>query len=121
MLFDWLVIYAAWAGMWVWVVRARGPMNVWLANLAGFVGGCIVAMIVEYLTRVANGDAPPNAPYMLFSIMAALGTLVGTWMWLIARLQQPENLFLRHLFAGAVSLVTGSIALNLAWTHLVSG
>jgi hypothetical protein len=121
MLFDWLVIYGAWIGVWVWVVRHRGTMNLWLANLAGLVGGVIVGMMVEILTRSAKGTGSPDAPFMLFSIMAGLGTLVGTWLWLIARLEQPENLFLRHLFAGGVSVFTGSVAFNLAWSHLVSG
>ena len=107
--------------MWVWVVRHRGSMNLWLANLAGFVGGSIVGMVVEILTRSAAGIGDPDAPFMVFSIMAGLGTLVGMWFWLIARLEQPENLFLRHLFAGGVSFFTGSVVLGLAWSHLVSG
>jgi len=119
--FDWLVIYGAWIGMWVWVVRSRGSMNVWLANLAGFVGGLIVAMVVELLTRSAEEVKAPDAQFMLFSIMAGLGTLVGMWMWLIARLKQPENLFLRHLFAGSVGFFTGSAALVTTWSFFVPG
>ncbi|AWY42912.1 hypothetical protein DKY63_24570 [Pseudomonas putida] len=121
MLFDWLVIYGGWIGMWVLVVRHRGTTNLWLANLAGFVAGFIVAMAVEMLTRSAAGIGSPEAPFMLYSIMAGLGTLVGTWMWLIARLEQPEDLFLRHLFAGGVSVFTGSVALGLMWSNLVPG
>ncbi len=121
MLFDSLVIYGAWIGIWVWVVRSRGSMNLWLANMAGFVGGLIGAMVVEILTRSAEGAGSPDAPFMLFSIMAGLGTFVGMWIWLIARLEQPENLFLRHLFAGGVSFFTGSVAFGMTWSYWVSG
>ncbi|MHC8310922.1 hypothetical protein ACYZUC_15060 [Pseudomonas sp. GT1P32] len=121
MLFDSLAIYGAWIGVWVWIVRCRGTLNLWLANLAGFVCGCIVGMVVEQLTRAASGILSPDAPFMLYSIMAGFGTLVGTWMWLIARLEQPEDLFLRHLFAGAVSVFVGAVVLGQAWSYLVSG
>ncbi|WP_223414554.1 MULTISPECIES: hypothetical protein [unclassified Pseudomonas] len=121
MLFDWLAINGTFFGMWVWVVRCRGTLNVWLANLAGVVSGLIVAIVVELLTQAARGTPSPEEPFMLYSIMAGLGTLVGTWMWLIARLEQPENLFLRHLFAGTVSVFVGAVVLGQAWSYLVSG
>ncbi|MFD2882801.1 hypothetical protein ACFS4T_06290 [Pseudomonas lini] len=97
-------------------MRSRGSMNLWLANLAGFVGGLIGAMVVEILTRSAEGAGSPDAPFMLFSIMAGLGTFVGMWIWLIARLEQPENLFLRHLFAGGCQFL---YRLGCAWYDVV--
>ncbi|MFL1528445.1 hypothetical protein [Pseudomonas sp. O230] len=121
MLFYWLAINGAFFGMWVWVVRCRGTLNVWLANLAGLGCGSIVGLVVEQLTHIARGTWTPDEPFMLYSIMAGFGTLVGTWMWLIARLEQPEDLFLRHLFAGAVSVFVGAVVLGQAWSYLVSG
>jgi hypothetical protein len=120
-LFYWLAINGAFFGMWVWVVRCRGTLNVWLANLAGLVSGSIVGMVVEQLTHIARGTRTPDAPYMLYSIMAGFGALIGTWMWLIARLEQPEDPFLRHLFAGTVSVFVGSVVLGQMWSRFVSG
>ncbi|MGE8484899.1 hypothetical protein [Pseudomonas sp. FP1740] len=101
-------------------MRSRGTLNLWLANLAGFAAAIIVGMLVEILFPSPEALHRQEAPFMLYSIMAGLGTLVGTWFWLAARLQQPENLFLRHLFAGAVSCFVGSVVLGFAWSHLVS-
>ena len=41
-----LVFLAATVGMWIWVVKNRGAVNLWLANLAGAVGSFIVGIAV---------------------------------------------------------------------------
>ncbi|WPN59091.1 hypothetical protein [Pseudomonas sp. P9_31] len=103
-----LVFFAATAGMWIWVVRSRGTVNLWLANLAGAVGSFIVGMAVLILFNrwfVPGGNSARGVVFIFYTMMAVLGAFVGTWLLVIARLQQSEYPVVRHLIAGACSVL----------------
>ncbi|WP_454833989.1 hypothetical protein [Pseudomonas lini] len=101
-----LAFFAATAGMWIWVVRNRGTMNLWLANLAGAVGSFIVGITVLILFNrwlVPGGNSARGVVFMFYTLMAVLGAFVGTWLLVIARFKQSEYPVVRHLIAGACS------------------
>ncbi|MCE6981590.1 hypothetical protein EI534_30405 [Pseudomonas frederiksbergensis] len=103
-----LVFFAATAGMWIWVVRNRGAVNLWLANLAGVVGSFIVGIAVLILFNrwfVPGGNSAWGVVFMFYTLMAILGAFVGTWLLVIARLKQSERPVVRHLIAGACSVL----------------
>ncbi|KNH42968.1 hypothetical protein [Pseudomonas lini] len=103
-----LVFFAATVGMWIWVVRNRGTMNLWLANLAGAVGSFIVGIAVLILFNrwfVPGGNSARGVVFIFYTMMAVLGAFVGTWLLVIARLQQSEYPVVRHLIAGACSVL----------------
>jgi hypothetical protein len=103
-----LVFFAATAGMWILVVRNRGTVNLWLANLAGAVGSFIVGIAVLILFSrwfVPGGNSARGVVFMFYTLMAILGAFVGTWLLVIARLKQSEYPVVRHLIAGACSVL----------------
>ncbi|EJM61039.1 hypothetical protein PMI30_05357 [Pseudomonas sp. GM50] len=103
-----LVFFAATAGMWILVVRNRGTVNLWLANLAGAVGSFIVGIAVLILFSrwfVPGGNSARGVVFMFYTLMAILGAFVGTWLLVIARLKQSEYPVIRHLIAGACSVL----------------
>ncbi|WP_448723084.1 hypothetical protein [Pseudomonas farris] len=103
-----LVFFAATAGMWVGVVRNRGTLNLWLANLAGAVGSFIVGIAVLILFNrwfVPGGNSARGVVFIFYTMMAVLGAFIGTWLLVIARLQQSEYPVVRHLIAGACSVL----------------
>jgi hypothetical protein len=103
-----LVFFAATAGMWIWVVRNRGTVNLWLANLAGAVGSFIVGIAVLILFNrwlVPGGNSARGVVFMFYTLMAISGAFVGTWLLVIARLKQSEYPVVRHLIAGACSVL----------------
>ena len=103
-----LVFFAATAGMWIGVVRNRGTVNLWLANLAGAVGSFIVGIAVLILFNrwfVPGGNSAWGVVFMFYTLMAVLGAFVGTWLLVIARLKQSEYPVVRHLIAGACSVL----------------
>ncbi|KNH27801.1 hypothetical protein ACS77_09785 [Pseudomonas syringae] len=103
-----LVFFAATVGMWIGVVRNRGTVNLWLANLAGAVGSFIVGIAVLILFNrwfVPGGNSARGAVFIFYTMMAVLGAFVGTWLLVIARLQQSEYPVVRHLIAGACSVL----------------
>ncbi|MBV4467453.1 hypothetical protein KVG95_29490 [Pseudomonas sp. SWRI79] len=103
-----LVFFAATVGMWIGVVRNRGTVNLWLANLAGAVGSFIVGIAVLILFNrwfVPGGNSVRGVVFIFYTMMAVLGAFVGTWLLVIARLQQSEYPVVRHLIAGACSVL----------------
>lgn len=103
-----LVFFAATAGMWIWVVRNRGTVNLWLANLAGAVGSFIVGIAVLILFNrwfVPGGNSAWGVVFMFYTLMAVLGAFFGTWLLVIARLKQSEYPVVRHFIAGACSVL----------------
>ncbi|EJL97865.1 hypothetical protein PMI18_04144 [Pseudomonas sp. GM102] len=103
-----LVFFAATAGMWIWVVRNRGTVNLWLANLAGAVGSFIVGIAVLILFNrwfVPGGNSARGVVFMFYTMMAISGAFVGTWLLVIARFKQSEYPVVRHLIAGACSVL----------------
>lgn len=103
-----LVFFAATAGMWIGVVRNRGTVNLWLANLAGAVGSFIVGIAVLILFNrwfVPGGNSAWGVVFMFYTLMAVLGAFVGTWLLVIARLKQSEYPVVRHFIAGACSVL----------------
>ena len=76
-----LVFFAATVGMWIGVVRNRGTMNLWLANLAGAAGSFIVGIAVLILFNrwfVPGGNSAWGVVFMFYTLMAVLGAFVGT-------------------------------------------
>jgi hypothetical protein len=107
-LISMLVFFAATAGMWIWVVRNRGTVNLWLANLAGAVGSFIVGIAVLILFNrwlVPGGNSARGVVFMFYTLMAISGAFVGTWLLVIARLKQSEYPVVRHLIAGGCSVL----------------
>jgi hypothetical protein len=103
-----LVFFAATAGMWILVVRNRGTVNLWLANLAGAVGSFIVGIAVLILFNrwfVPGGNSARGVVFMFYTLMAISGAFVGTWLLVIARLKQSEYPVVRHLIAGVCSVL----------------
>ncbi|RON13058.1 hypothetical protein [Pseudomonas frederiksbergensis] len=103
-----LVFFAATVGMWIWVVRNRGTGNLWLANLAGAVGSFIVGLAVLILFNrwfVPGGNSARGVVFMFYTLMAVLGAFVGTWLLVIAWLKQSEYPVVRHVIAGACSVL----------------
>jgi hypothetical protein len=103
-----LAFFAATVGMWIWVVRNRGNVNLWLANLAGAVGSLIVGVAVLILFNrwlVPGGNTAQGVLFMLYTLMAILGAFVGTWLLVIARLKQSGYPVVRHVIAGACSVL----------------
>ena len=103
-LFAILVFLAASAGIWFWIVRNRGSINLWFANLAGALASLIVATIVLMFMSPEETNTPPA--FFLYTIMATLGVFIGTWLFTVARFKQDEYPVGRHLIAGTCSLVT---------------
>ncbi|WP_454875849.1 hypothetical protein [Pseudomonas farris] len=103
-----LVFFAATAGIWIGVVRNRGTMNLWLANLAGAAGSFIVGIAVLILFNrwfVPGGNSARGVVFIFYTMMAVLGAFVGTWLLVIARFNQSESPIVRHLIAGACSVL----------------
>ena len=118
-LISMLMFFAASAGMWIWVVKSRGPLNIWLANLSGAVASFIVGTAVLILcSSWLTPDAPVSrAPaFALYTLMAFMGTLIGTWLLMIARFNKDQSPLYRHLAAAACSLVTALVALVVSAT-----
>ncbi|WLG49901.1 hypothetical protein [Pseudomonas sp. FP1742] len=117
-----LMSLAAAAGMWIWVVKNRGTVNLWLANLAGAVSSFIVGTAVLILFNkwiYTDGAAPAQGvSFALYTLMAVLGAFVGTWLLVIARLKQPEYPVVRHLIAGACSVLAAAITL-VVWVAIL--
>jgi hypothetical protein len=117
-----LVFLAATVGMWIWVVRSRGAVNLWLANLAGAVGSFIVgiAVLILFNRWLAPGEASSAriVLYVLYTLMAVMGAFVGTWLLVNARLKQSEHPAFRHLIAGACSLFAAAITL-VVWSVIL--
>jgi hypothetical protein len=99
-----LVFLAASAGIWFWIVRNRGSLYLWFANLAGALASLIVATIV--LMFMSPDETKTRPAYFLYTIMATFGVFFGTWIFTVARFKQDEYPVGRHLIAGACSLVT---------------
>ena len=103
-----LVFFAATVGMWIGVVRNRGTLNLWLANLAGAVGSFIVGIAVLILFNrwfVPGGNSARGVVFMFYTLMAILGAFVGTWLLVSARFNRSESPIVRHLIAGACSVL----------------
>jgi hypothetical protein len=116
-----LVFFAATAGMWIGVVRNRGTVNLWLANLAGAVGSFIVGITVLILFNkwlVPGGNSARGVVFMFYTLMAILGAFIGTWLLVIARLKQTEYPVIRHLIAGACSALAAVITVVL-WVMIL--
>ncbi|WP_367374283.1 hypothetical protein [Pseudomonas lini] len=116
-----LVFFAATVGMWIGVVRNRGTMNLWLANLAGAVGSFIVGIAVLILFNrwfVPGGNSARGVVFMFYTLMAVLGAFVGTWLLVIARLKQSEYPVVRHLIAGACSAL-GALTTVVLWVMIL--
>lgn len=119
-LISMLMFFAASAGMWYWVVKSRGPLNIWLANLGGAVASFIVGTAVlilcsRWLTPDTHVSEPPAA-FALYTLMALLGALIGTWLLVISRFNKEQSPAYRHLAAAASSLVAALIALVVSVT-----
>lgn len=83
-------------------------MNLWLANLTGAVGSFIVGIAVLILFNrwfVPGENSVRGVVFMFYTLMAVLGAFVGTWLLVIARFNQSESPVVRHLIAGACSLL----------------
>jgi len=119
-LISMLMFFAASAGMWIWVVKSRGPLNIWLANLGGAMASFIVGTAVLILcSRWLTPDAPVSetpAAFALYTLMAFMGALIGTWLLMIARFNKDQSPLYRHLAAAACSLVTALVALVVSAT-----
>ncbi|WLG91433.1 hypothetical protein [Pseudomonas cucumis] len=116
-----LVFFAATVGMWIGVVRNRGAMNLWLANLTGAVGSFIVGIAVLILFNrwfVPGGNSVRGVVFIFYTMMAVLGAFVGTWLLVIARLQQSEYPVVRHLIAGACS-VLAALTTAVLWVMIL--
>jgi hypothetical protein len=107
-----LVFLAASAGIWHWIVRNRGSVNLWLANLAGVLASFLVGVVV--LIFMAPEQAGTRGPaYFLYSLMAFIGVFIGTWLFVIARFKEGEHPVGRHFIAGACSVVAAFFTLLL--------
>ncbi|MCS3840570.1 cytochrome bd-type quinol oxidase subunit 2 [Pseudomonas sp. JAI111] len=119
-LISMLLFFVASAGMWIWIVKSRGPLNIWLANLGGAVASFIVGTAVLILcSRWLTPDthaSQPTAAFALYTLMAFLGALSGTWLLVITRFNKEQSPAYRHLAAVACSLVTALIALVVSVT-----
>lgn len=105
-----LVFFAASAGIWLWIVRNRGSVNLWLANLAGALASFLVGVVV--LIFMAPEEAGTRGPaYFLYSLMTFIGVFIGTWLFVIARFKQGEHPVARHLITGSCSLVMALITM----------
>jgi hypothetical protein len=116
-----LVFFAATAGMWILVVRNRGTVNLWLANLAGAVGSFIVGIAVLILFNrwfVPGGNSARGVVFMFYTLMAISGAFVGTWLLVIARLKETEYPIVRHLIAGACS-VLAALTTMVLWVMIL--
>lgn len=116
-----LVFFAATVGMWIGVVRNRGPLNLWLANLAGAVGSFIVGIAVLILFNrwfVPGGNSVRGVVFIFYTMMAVLGAFVGTWLLVIARFNQSEYPVVRHLIAGACS-VLAALTTAVLWVMIL--
>lgn len=116
-----LVFFAATVGMWIGVVRNRGAMNLWLANLTGAVGSFIVGIAVLILFNrwfVPGGNSVRGVVFIFYTMMAVLGAFVGTWLLVIARFNQSESPFVRHLIAGACS-VLAALTTAVLWVMIL--
>ncbi|WLG85854.1 hypothetical protein PSH97_04820 [Pseudomonas cucumis] len=116
-----LMFFAATVGMWIGVVRSRGAMNLWLANLTGAVGSFIVGIAVLILFNrwfVPGGNSVRGVVFIFYTMMAVLGAFVGTWLLVIARLQQSEYPVVRHLIAGACS-VLAALTTAVLWVMIL--
>lgn len=116
-----LVFFAATAGMWIGVVRNRGPLNLWLANLTGAVGSFIVGIAVLILFNrwfVPGGNSVRGVVFIFYTMMAVLGAFVGTWLLVIARFNQSESPVVRHLIAGACS-VLAALTTAVLWVMIL--
>lgn len=83
-------------------------MNLWLANLTGAVGSFIVGIAVLILFNrwfVPGENSVRGVVFMFYTLMAVLGAFVGTWLLVIARFNQSESPVVRHLIAGACSVL----------------
>lgn len=108
-LFAILVFLAASAGIWLWIVRNRGSVNLWFANLTGALTSLIVATVVLMFMSPDETNTPPA--FFLYTIMATLGLFIGTWLFIVARFKQGEYPVGRHLIAGPCSLVMAFLTL----------
>lgn len=116
-----LVFFAATVGMWIGVVRNRGTLNLWLANLTGAVGSFIVGIAVLILFNrwfIPGGNSVRGVVFIFYTMMAVLGAFVGTWLLVIARLQQSEYPVVRHLIAGACS-VLAALTTAVLWVMIL--
>lgn len=112
-----LVFFAASAAIWFWILRNRGSVNLWLANLAGALASFLVGVVV--LVFMAPEEAGTRGPaYFLYSLMTFTGVFVGTWLFVIARFKQGEHLVGRHFIAGACSVVTALITM-VVWVTIL--
>ena len=117
------LLLAATAGMWFWVVKSRGALNLWLANLAGAVASFIVGTAVLILCSSWFSPETPSSPvpaYALYTLMACLGVFIGTWLLIIGRFKRDEYPVIRHVIAAACSCVTAMIAV-VTWVLVLSG
>jgi hypothetical protein len=118
-LISMLMFFAASAGMWIWVVKSRGPLNSWLANLGGALASFIVGTAVLILcSSWLTPDAPVSrAPaFALYTLMAFMGALIGTWLLVFTTCNQEQSPAYRHLAAAACSLVAALVALVVSVT-----
>ncbi|RON18356.1 hypothetical protein BK660_20835 [Pseudomonas brassicacearum] len=118
-LISMLMFFAASAGMWIWVVKSRGPLNIWLANLGGAMASFIVGTAVLILcSSWLTPDAPVSrAPaFALYTLMAFMGALIGTWLLVFTTCNQEQPPAYRHLAAAACSLVAALVALVVSVT-----
>lgn len=118
-LISMLMFFAASAGMWIWVVKSRGPLNIWLANLSGAVASFIVGTAVLILcSSWLTPDAPVSrAPaFALYTLMAFMGTLIGTWLLVFTKCNQEQSPAYQHFAAVACSLVAALVALVVSVT-----
>lgn len=116
-----LVFFAATVGMWIGVVRNRGTLNLWLANLTGAVGSFIVGIAVLILFNrwfVPGENSVRGVVFMFYTLMAVLGAFVGTWLLVIARFNQSESPVVRHLIAGACS-VLAALTTAVLWVMIL--
>ncbi|MDR8366839.1 hypothetical protein [Pseudomonas sp. JL3] len=116
-----LVFFAATVGMWIGMVRNRGTVNLWLANLAGAVGSFIVGIAVLILFNrwfVPGGNSARGVVFIFYTMMAVLGAFVGTWLLVIARFNQSESPVVRHLIAGACS-VLAALTTAVLWVMIL--
>lgn len=97
------------AGVWIWVVRCRGTWNLLIANLAGAIGGFIVALMIVSVVIEILGFGRPGSAQKLIMSMSAAGAGIGTWLW-VYRIRRAQHPVFRLLIGGVCGLFASVIA-----------
>lgn len=111
-------IAAMTAAVWVWIVRCRGARNLLIANLAGAIGGFIVALMIVSVAIEILGYGRPDSAEKLMVSMITVCAGIGTWhfVYRIHRARHPVSLLLiggvYGFFASVVALLLSAVIIQ---------